>query len=35
MCFGVKYETDRGGAGLSSVGLRLSYAFNMFRRKEY
>ena len=33
---GLKYETDRGGAGyiLNTVGLRLSYAFNLFRKKE-
>ncbi len=32
--FGVKYENDRGGSTLSSVGCRLSYAFNMFGRKS-
>jgi hypothetical protein len=33
---GVKYETDRAGKAftLNSVGLRLSYSFNLFRRKE-
>jgi hypothetical protein len=33
---GVKYETDRAGADytISSVGLRLSYRFNMFGRKD-
>ncbi|ANE50397.1 hypothetical protein [Flavisolibacter tropicus] len=34
--FGLKYETDRAGKEhtLSSVGLRLSYSFNLFRRRE-
>lgn len=34
--FGLKYETDRGGTGyvLSTVGFRVSYAFNLFRKKE-
>jgi hypothetical protein len=34
--FGLKYETDRAGAAhtLSSVALRLSYSFNLFRRRE-
>lgn len=33
---GLKYETDRGGEGyvLNSVGFRISYAFNLFRKKE-
>lgn len=35
MNFGLKYETDRTRLILSSVGFRVSYAFNMFRRKEY
>lgn len=35
MNFGIKYETDRSKLVLSSVGLRVSYTFNMFRRKEY
>ena len=34
MNFGVKYENDRAGSALSSIGLRISYAFNMFRRKK-
>ena len=33
-CVGIKYESDRGGSKLNSVGLRLSYAFNMFRRRS-
>lgn len=33
MNFGVKYENDRGGSTLSSVGFRVSYAFNMFNKK--
>lgn len=34
---GVKYEYSRGNAihTIQSVGARLSYSFNMFRRKEY
>lgn len=35
--FGLKYETDRAGSPLhniSSVGLRISYAFNMFQKKD-
>ena len=33
---GLKYETDRGSSShiINSVGLRLSYEFNMFRNKE-
>lgn len=33
---GLKYETDRGGKGyvLNSVGLRLSYAFNLLHPKD-
>jgi hypothetical protein len=33
---GLKYEYDRGNAThvIQSVGLRLSYGFNMFRRRE-
>lgn len=34
--FGLKYEYDRGNAThiIQSVGLRVSYAFGMFRRKD-
>ena len=32
--FGVKYENDRAGTTISSVGFRVSYAFNMFARKS-
>lgn len=34
---GVKYEYNRGNAThtIQSVGLRLSYSFNMFGRREY
>ena len=33
---GLKYETDRGGNGynINTVGFRLSYAFNLFGKKE-
>lgn len=33
---GIKYESDRGGKShvINSVGLRLSYEFNMFRNKN-
>ena len=33
---GLKYETDRAGSyhTISSVGLRFSYSFNMFRKRE-
>ncbi len=36
MAFGVKYETDRAGAAytLNSVGLRVSYSFHLFGRRE-
>ena len=36
LTFGLKYETDRAGSyhTISSVGLRLSYAFNLFRKKK-
>jgi hypothetical protein len=35
--FGVKYEYDRGNAThiIQSVGLRVSYGFGLFRKKEY
>lgn len=35
--FGVKYEYDRGNAThiIQSVGLRLSYGFGFFRRREW
>jgi hypothetical protein len=35
--FGLKYENDRGGPSytISSLGFRVSYAFNMFRKKGY
>lgn len=34
--FGLKYETDLAGADhtISSVGLRVSYQFNLFRKKD-
>jgi len=34
--FGLKYETDRAGSAytISSVGFRVSYSFNLFRRRE-
>ena len=34
--FGLKYETDLAGANhtISSVGLRVSYQFNLFRKKD-
>lgn len=34
---GIKYEYDRGNTEhtLQAIGLRLSYSFGMFRRKEY
>lgn len=34
--FGLKYEYDRGNAThvIQSIGLRFSYAFNLFRKKE-
>ncbi len=32
---GLKYEADIAGSKISSVGLRFSYAFNMFRKKDY
>jgi hypothetical protein len=35
MNFGIKYETDRSKLVLSSVGFRVSYAFNIFGKKEY
>jgi len=36
MNFGIKYENDRASTTLSSVGFRVSYAFNMFgRRSDY
>jgi hypothetical protein len=33
--FGLKYENDRGGSKISSVGFRVSYAFNMFSKRGY
>lgn len=35
--FGLKYETDRAGPEhtISSVGFRVSYSFNFFRRNNY
>lgn len=35
--FGLKYEYDRGNAThiIQSVGFRASYAFGLFRKKEY
>jgi hypothetical protein len=35
--FGLKYETDRAGSPsytINSIGFRVSYAFNMFRKKD-
>jgi hypothetical protein len=34
--FGLKYEDDIAGSGntMSSVGFRVSYAFNMFKRRD-
>ncbi|MFL5739890.1 MAG: hypothetical protein ACJ75B_06705 [Flavisolibacter sp.] len=36
ICVGLKFETDRAGAAhtLNSLGLRFSYAFHLFKRKE-
>jgi hypothetical protein len=36
LAVGLKYETDRAGTAhtISSVGLRFSYSFNMFRKRE-
>jgi len=33
--FGLKYETDRAGSihTISAIGLRISYSFNLFRRR--
>jgi len=35
--FGLKYEYDHGGSVqvLQTVGCRISYAFNMFQRRDY
>ncbi len=34
--FGLKYETDRAGSEhtINSVGFRVSYSFNLFRRRD-
>jgi len=36
LALGLKYETDRAGAyhTISSIGLRFSYSFNLFRKRE-
>jgi len=36
LAVGLKYETDRAGRAhtISSIGLRFSYSFNLFRKRE-